>query len=446
MIQIKLPDNAKKIMDTLHEHGYEAYIVGGCVRDSILGKEPKDWDITTSATPQETKALFRRTIDTGIEHGTVTVMFGKEGYEVTTYRVDGKYADHRRPDRVTFTASLEEDLKRRDFTINAMAYDYETGLVDLFGGVADLNQGIIRCVGDASARFDEDALRMLRAVRFAAQLNFQIAPDTGAAIQEKAIFLKEISAERIQVELSKLLLSPHPEKLIDAYQLGMTAIVLPEFDKMMETQQNNPHHMYNVGEHSIEVAKHVKPDMVLRWTAILHDSAKPLVRTVDEKGIDHFHNHEQEGVAIAKEVLKRLKLDNNTIARVARLVEWHDYGKSANISKKTLRKALNKMGTDLFDDYIAFRYGDVAGQSDYRREEKIANIKRVEALYQEIMEEKSCLTVKELALNGTDLIQMGMKPGKEIGYILDRLLQAVLDEPTLNTREKLTELVQRIKS
>ena len=241
-MKIKLPDNVKMILDRLHEAGFEAYAVGGCVRDSILGRIPGDWDITTNALPQDTKKLFKRTIDTGIEHGTVTIMVGKEGYEVTTYRIDGKYEDSRHPSEVTFTKNLTEDMKRRDFTINAMAYNDEEGIIDRFGGMEDIEKGLIRCVGNPKERFSEDALRIMRAVRFAAQLNYSIEDETKNAISELADTLKNISAERIQTELVKLLLSDHPERLMTAYELGITKVILPEFDRCMETPQNNPHH------------------------------------------------------------------------------------------------------------------------------------------------------------------------------------------------------------
>ena len=288
-MKIQMPEAANYIIQTLMAHGYEAYIVGGCVRDSVLGRTPQDWDITTSATPEQTKALFRRTIDTGIEHGTVTIMMDHVGYEVTTYRVDGKYEDHRRPKEVTFTASLLEDLKRRDFTINAMAYNEQEGLVDIFGGAEDLRRGIIHCVGVPQERFDEDALRSLRAVRFAAQLDFEIEAKTRQAIREKAEFLRDISAERIQVELTKLITSDHPERIIDAYELGITAIVLPEFDTMMETPQHTVYHKYDVGRHTVAVMQNIDATPVLRWAALLHDSAKPECRTTDEQGVDHFY-------------------------------------------------------------------------------------------------------------------------------------------------------------
>ena len=273
-MHISIPKHASDIIKTLSAHGYEAYVVGGCVRDSILGKEPADWDITTSALPEQVKALFPRTIDTGLKHGTVTIMMDKVGYEVTTYRIDGTYEDHRRPNEVTFTSDLKEDLMRRDFTINAMAYNEEQGLVDLFGGIQDLTDRIIRCVGNPAERFDEDALRMLRAVRFAGQLNFKIEENTKAAIEAQHTFLKDVSAERIQTELMKLLVSGHPEMIRAAYETGLTSVFLPEFDRMMETPQNNPHHIYSVGDHTVHAVETIAPNPVLRLTMLLHDIAK----------------------------------------------------------------------------------------------------------------------------------------------------------------------------
>lgn len=440
-MKIQMPEAANYIIQTLMAHGYEAYIVGGCVRDSVLGRTPQDWDITTSATPEQTKALFRRTIDTGIEHGTVTIMMDHVGYEVTTYRVDGKYEDHRRPKEVTFTASLLEDLKRRDFTINAMAYNEQEGLVDIFGGAEDLRRGIIRCVGVPQERFDEDALRILRAVRFAAQLDFEIEVKTRQAIREKAEFLRDISAERIQVELTKLITSDHPERIIDAYELGITAIVLPEFDTMMETPQHTVYHKYDVGRHTVAVIQNIDATPVLRWAALLHDSAKPECRTTDEQGVDHFYGHPKAGKAIARRVLRRMKLDNDTIQRVERLVEWHDFGLDGTVTKKTLRRALNRMGPDLFDDYAKLRRADMLGQSDYMQEKKQQDYRHLLEMYREIREAQECLLIRDLKLDGKDLIAMGVQPGPDMGKILNDLLQQVLEEPQLNTKEKLKELV-----
>ena len=439
MEKINMPANARRIIDTLQSAGYEAYIVGGCVRDAILGRNPDDWDITTSAKPSEVKALFRRTIDTGIEHGTVTVMMDKEGYEVTTYRVDGKYEDHRRPTEVHFTASLLEDMKRRDFTINAMAYNDEEGIVDRFDGMGDLQRGIIRCVGNPKERFDEDALRILRAVRFAAQLDFQIDEDTREAIRNQAIFLKDISAERIHVELTKLLISKHPERLVDAYELGITKVVLPEFDAMMETEQNNPHHCYNVGEHTIHVMQQVPATETMRWAALLHDAAKPLCKTSDGQ-LDHFYRHNEEGQKLAGRVLRRLKFDNHTIDRVKRLVLWHDYGMGQLPGMKSFRKSLSKMGPDLFDEYVEIKRADIYGQSDYHREKKLEILDGLIAYYNTIMKEGQCLCLKDLCVTGKDLIEAGMKPGREIGEMLSYLLQCVLEDPAMNEYDTLMRL------
>ena len=275
MVMIQLPEKVKFIINTIMEAGYEAYAVGGCIRDSILGRIPDDWDITTSATPCQVKELFGRTIDTGLKHGTVTVMLDKEGFEVTTYRIDGVYEDNRHPKEVTFTASLIEDLKRRDFTINAMAYNDTVGLVDAFGGMEDIERKVIRCVGNPRERFMEDALRIMRAVRFSAQLGYQIEAETKEAIKELSQNLAHISAERIQTELVKLVISPHPEKLKVACETGITKVILPEFDVCMATEQNNPHHCYNVGEHILKSMEKIRPEKVLRLAMLFHDIGKP---------------------------------------------------------------------------------------------------------------------------------------------------------------------------
>ncbi len=325
MIQIQIPEKARRIIDALWEAGYEAYAVGGCVRDAILGREPSDWDITTNAKPEEVKALFPRTVDTGIRHGTVTVLLGGEGFEVTTYRIDGEYEDGRHPKQVAFTPSLLEDLKRRDFTINAMAYNEREGLVDAFGGLRDLERRRIRCVGRPEERFFEDALRILRAVRFAAQLGFSIEEGTKEAVCGFAPRLSRISAERIQAEVVKLLVSDHPEAWRTVYETGITAVILPEFDACMETPQQNPHHCFSVGEHTLRALTEIEPDKVLRLAILFHDIGKPQVRTRDERGIDHFIRHGEVSQEIAGTVLRRLKFDNDTLRRVKHLVGVHDY-------------------------------------------------------------------------------------------------------------------------
>ena len=432
---IQLPEKVGRIIGTLQEHGYEAYAVGGCIRDSILGREPEDWDITTSAMPEETKALFDKTFDTGIQHGTITVLLEKEGFEVTTYRIDGKYEDSRHPKEVTFTRNLREDLLRRDFTINAMAYNETDGLVDIFGGLEDLEAGMIRCVGTAKERFKEDALRILRGVRFAAQLGFDIEEDTRQGMKELAWTLQNISAERIQVELVKMITSKRPEMLREAYELGMTRIVLPEFDQLMTTGQETPHHMYSVGEHTLHAMKNIRADKILRLAMLLHDMGKPALKTVDEAGVAHFKKHALESERIAENVLRRLKFDNDTIRKVTRLVRCHDLRMPA--TAKSVRSAMNQIGEELFPYYMEVRRADVLAQSMYQREEKIENLDQIEELYHQIVEDGDCVSLKDLAVTGRDLIASGMKPGKEIGEKLEELLKLVIEDPKLNTKEEL---------
>ncbi len=431
-----MPDNAKKILDTLHKAGYEAYIVGGCVRDALLGRTPEDWDITTGAEPFQVKKLFRRTIDTGIEHGTVTVMMGDEGYEITTYRLDGKYEDSRHPSSVTFTRDLTEDMKRRDFTINAMAYNDEEGLVDRFGGVEDIHKRIIRCVGDPMERFGEDALRIMRAVRFSAQLDYEIDADTKAAIKELSPTLEKISAERIQTELVKLLLSDHPEKLKDAYELGITKVVLPEFDRCMDTPQNNPHHAYSVGEHILKSLGFVRSDRILRLTMLFHDMAKPMMHTVDSEGVSHFKGHAEKGAEVAKDIFRRLKFDRDTMDRVCNLIRFHDDRFPAEA--RCVRRAMNRVGED-FPYLLEVRYADTMAQSDYYRDEKLKLIADTKSVYEDILKKNECVNLKDLSVNGKDLIALGVAPGREIGQILKAMLEEVIDEPSRNSRDYLLD-------
>ena len=437
-MQIQLPEDVKRIINTLKEAGFEAYAVGGCVRDCLLGKTPNDWDITTSALPTEVKGLFSHTFDTGIKHGTITVLLHHVGYEVTTYRIDGEYEDGRHPKAVSFTRSLKEDLLRRDFTINAMAYNEDDGIQDLFGGQQDLADGIIRCVGNAEDRFGEDALRMLRAVRFSAQLGFEIEPETLKAMKNLSANLRLVSAERIQVELVKTITSAHPENIRIAYEQGLTAEFLPEFDRCMETTQNNPNHMYTVGEHTIKAMQLIAPEKDLRLTMLLHDIAKPLLKTTDEAGIDHFHGHPQKSMEMAKEILRRLKFDNNTVDRVSRLCACHDV--RIEPRKKCMRRALNKLGGDLFPAFFAVQRADVSAQSDYRRKEKLEWIAQNEADYKDIIDSKECFSLKDLAVNGKDLIEAGVKPGPKVGEILNEMLNCVLEDPETNEKSRLFEL------
>ena len=433
-MKIQLPEKVKVIIQTLEAAGYEAYAVGGCVRDSVLGRIPADWDITTSALPEQVKELFHRTIDTGIEHGTVTVMMDKEGFEVTTYRIDGEYRDHRHPEQVNFTGELKEDLRRRDFTINAMAYNDRCGMVDAFGGIEDLKHGVIRCVGVAGERFEEDALRILRAVRFAAQLGFEIEKETADVARALAGNLKDISAERIQTELVKLLVSPHPEMLRTAYELGITRVVLPEFDVMMETPQHHPHHMYSVGEHTLKALEFTDPEKVLRLSVLFHDFGKPQTRTTVD-GVDHFHGHANVSAQETVRIMRRLKFDNATMDQVKRIVLYHDARPQPD--ERQIRRLLHRAGEDIFPGLFQVMGADILAQSEYRKIEKLVNLERVHQVYDEILKRKDCISLKNLQVTGKDLIAAGMEPGKKIGEILNQMLEDVLETPEHNEREYL---------
>ncbi len=437
-MQIQIPEKANEIITTLTAAGYEAYVVGGCVRDAILGREAADWDITTNAKPEEVKALFPRTVDTGLQHGTVTVLNGKEGFEVTTYRIDGEYLDGRHPEQVLFTRNLYEDLKRRDFTINAMAYNEKEGLVDAFDGLGDLRRGQIRCVGEARERFTEDALRILRAVRFSAQLDFEIEAKTKEALAEFAPRLRKVSAERIQVELTKLLTSDHPEVFRVVWETGITAVILPEFDACMETPQHNPHHCRNVGEHILYTLTGVEKEKSLRWAALLHDIGKPLAHTTDEQGIDHFKGHAKVGMEMANAILRRLKFDNDTRKKVVKLVEVHD-DRQIPLNHRGVRRAIHRIGADLFPDYLKLRRADAKAQNPSLLREKLEILDETERLYREILEAQNCLSLKDLAVTGRDLIDAGVEPGPTLGVILKGMLEAVIEHPEYNTKEYLME-------
>ena len=438
---MKLPENVKTIITTLENAGFEGYAVGGCVRDTLLHKNPDDWDITTNASPIEVKKLFPCTIDTGIAHGTVTVLIGKETFEVTTYRIDGEYEDARHPKEVVFTSCLSEDLKRRDFTINAMAYNDKTGIVDEFGGIQDLEAKINRCVGNPEERFTEDALRMMRAVRFSGQLGYEIEFTTGQAINKLAPTLSKISAERICTELTKLMISEHPDYLRKAYELGMTGVFLPEFDAAMETEQNNPHHCYSVGEHILHSLLFVRADKVLRFAMLFHDMGKAVTKSVDEKGVDHFYGHGKISAEMADRIMKRLRFDNDTRQKVVRLVSYHDL--KIKLTPEGVRRAVVKIGEDLFPILLEVKRADFLSQSMFKREEKEKELQQLEEIYQTVLKNGDCVSIKMLAVTGSDLIAAGMKPGKEIGEALQEMLNLVLKEPSLNTKEYLLSCISR---
>lgn len=404
---MKIPGNVERIIRTLNDHGYEAYAVGGCVRDTLLDRKPGDWDITTSARPQEVKELFRRTIDTGIQHGTVTVMMDRTGYEVTTYRIDGEYEDGRHPKQVEFTSSLIEDLKRRDFTINAMAYSHETGIVDEFGGVEDLNAKTIRCVGDPMERFTEDALRILRAIRFSAQLDFTIEEQTWNAIRVIAPNIAKVSNERIQVELTKLLLSDHPEKIREVYETGISPYISENFDslnwKMAEIPTTLPKEKY------------------VRWAGFLRcANAYDVNGTLMPQPIPSV-TEVPESASRAVKILRDLKLDNDTIGRVKTLVSWS--GVELPETPEAVRRAMSRMEAEVWDALMEL--------NEYSE--------KIHALTEEIRTAGDCLDLKHLAVKGQDLIKAGVQPGKALGATLNQMLDDVLSHPDHNEKEYLLE-------
>lgn len=435
MLKIDMPYEVNLIIDKLEKAGYEAYAVGGCVRDSLLNREPNDWDITTSAKPEEVKAVFRRTVDTGIEHGTVTVIMDNGTYEVTTYRIDGEYEDSRHPKQVEFTSNLLEDLKRRDFTINAMAYNEKSGIVDAFGGMEDLDAGIIRCVGKATERFDEDALRIMRAVRFAAQLGYTIEDETREAARAMHENLRNISAERINIELTKLIVSPNPGYIRIAYETGILDVILPELAELMNVTQNNPHHCYTVGEHIIHSVENIEADRYLRLAMLLHDIGKGVAKYTGDDGIDHFHGHQEISANMAHEVMKRLKYDNETLHLVEKLVKNHDL--YIPTDEKSVRKVMNRLGDGVFPMLMKVKTADFMAQSDFRREEKKAEVDKQIKIYEDIVSRGDCVTLKQLAVTGKDLIENGFEAGPELGKKLNELLEFVIENPELNTKEAL---------
>ena len=369
-MNISIPKNVSIIIDTLNIHGYEAYVVGGCVRDSILGECPADWDITTSGRPEQVKELFSKTIDTGMKHGTVTVLIGKEGYEVTTFRLGVPSEDTQGPE-ASYADSLEEDLQHRDFTINAMAYHPKSGLIDPTGGLSDLEQGLIRCVGDAGERFAEDPLRMLRAIRFAGQFHFRIDGPTLEAIRDRHKTLSAVSAERIQMELLKLLISDHPEAIKIAYETGLTSVFLPEFDVMMNTEQNNPHHCYTVGEHTIRALCLIESNPILRLTILFHDIGKPKSKRWDNVAGWTFHNHNFLGAKMIPSIFRRMKLPMGAEMKyVQKMVELHMRPiviVDEEVTDSAVRRLLNDAGDDI-DALMMLCEADITSKNAIRKQ------------------------------------------------------------------------------
>lgn len=434
---IILPIPVLRALSVLEAYGYEGYTVGGCVRDSLLGRAPNDWDITTNATPDEMKACFKdfRVIETGIRHGTLTVIVDGMQLEITTYRNDGEYLDNRHPVQVTFSEHIEDDLSRRDFTVNAMAYHPTKGLVDLFGGREDLQNRAVRAVGDAKTRFCEDGLRILRAIRFASVLDFDIAEDTAKAVHECRNLLSGIAAERIREEFCKLICGKGAVRILREY-IDVVAIFLPELSRCVGFEQNTKYHCYDVFEHTLQaLALCENTDLVTRLGILLHDIGKPLCYTEDEKG-GHFKGHAPAGVEITKEVLARLRFDNETVRRMALLVEWHDIPLSAE--KKRVKRLMQKLSdADILRLLEVKRCDRLAHAKNYR--EIPPGLALIPSVIDEIRAEDACLSLRTLAVGGDDLMELGIPKGKQIGEMLHALLEEVIEERLPNEKNALLQ-------
>ena len=433
-----LPREVLEILRRLNERGYEAYAVGGCVRDQLLGRTPDDWDLTTSARPEQVMELFApHCIPTGLQHGTVTVRQDHRSFEVTTFRTDGVYSDHRHPDEVHFSDRLEEDLKRRDFTVGAMAMDAQGRIVDLFGGRDDLKNGVIRCVGEADRRFDEDALRIMRALRFMSVLGFSIAPDTADAIRRGREKLRHIAVERICVEMTKLLCGADAARVLLEFP-EVIGVFLPEMLPAVGFDQKNRHHCYDVWEHTVRAVEAVPTEPVLRWAMLFHDLGKPHCFTLDEDGVGHFYGHGKISRTLAAEAMSRLKFDNDSRSRIELLVDWHD--RMIPCTRKGLRRALNKLGADGVAQLIAVKRADNLAQAPAYRERQ-RELDRAEEIITELLAEDACFSLKQLAVDGRDMMALGLS-GPAIGQMLQRLLEQVLEEKLPNDREILLQWAQ----
>ncbi len=440
---IDLPQGVSFLIKELESAGYEAWAVGGCVRDSLLGLAPHDWDICTNAQPEQTLAVFmgRRVIETGIKHGTVTVMLDNVPYEVTTYRTDGVYTDSRRPDSVSFVLSLKEDLSRRDFTVNAMAYHPSHGLYDAFGGAEDLKSKIIRCVGDPAIRFQEDALRIMRALRFSATYGFSIEEKTAQALLDLKDRLLLIAPERIREELMRLIIGTGAVYVLREYA-PVIFTVLPELAPMYNHEQFNPCHHLNIWEHTLQSVSAIAPDSVLRLAMLLHDAGKPACFFRDEKGVGHFYGHPKESHKLAGTVMTRLRFDNQTMKTVEELVLHHDDVIPAK--EKNVLHWLGRIGETRFRQLIAVKHADALAQHPNKREEKLRDIAALECCLQLVLQKELPYKLKDLAITGEDLKAIGIAPGPQVGRMLNTLLEQVMDGELPNEKDALLKAAPKV--
>ena len=435
-----MPQEVCSLLARLESAGYQGWAVGGCVRDTLRGAVPSDWDVTTDARPEQVMALFGpAALPTGLKHGTVTVRTGELHVEVTTFRRDGTYSDHRRPDAVQFSASLEEDLARRDLTVNAMAMDLRGRICDPFGGQEDLSRRVLRCVGDPLRRLDEDALRIMRTLRFAAVLGFTIEPETSAALHRRAPLLADIAAERILVEMNKLLTGEYMASVLLAYP-DVLGVFLPELLPCVGFDQRNVHHCYDVWTHSVYAAAAIVPDAALRWAMLLHDIGKPDCFTVDEHGVGHFYGHPARSAELAEEICRRLRMDKKSAQRIVTLVRWHD--RDIPRTEKAVARAARQLGEDTLRQLLAVKRADNRAQSHLCRG-RAADIDRAEAILDDLVARRSCFSLRDLAVRGDDLTALGLH-GPAVGETLQKLLDAVMDGSVPNERPALLALAQKL--
>lgn len=440
-LKIKLSADVKFIISQLNSFGYEAFAVGGCVRDAIMGLEPHDWDVCTSAKPEQIKVCFKdfNTFDSGIKHGTISVVLNDTVYEVTTYRIDGEYTDNRHPNSVEFTDEITKDLARRDFTVNSMAYNEQQGFVDPFVGIEDIKNNVIRCVGNPDKRFDEDALRILRALRFSSVYGFKIEKNTSSAIKRKAHLLKNIAFERINSEFSKLLCGNYAEPILIEYR-EVFAVFIPEIKPMFDFEPDNIHNKRNLWRHTVSAVKSVENDLLLKLTMLLHDIGKPYFCTADENDTCDFFNHQKIGIDISRKILNRLKYPSKFIDDCLLLIRYHDLRFTG--SKKQIKRIMNTIGLENTERLFVVQYADICSQSDYGQAEKLKDIESARIKFDEIICDNECYTLSQLAVSGADIMQLGVKQGVEVGFILNTLLSKVIDGELTNEKSALLDFAQ----
>lgn len=443
-MNIVLPKNVKIIIDNLNKNNFEAFIVGGCVRDSIIGLTPHDWDICTNAKPDEIKKCFEgfNTFDSGIKHGTISIVLDGEVFEVTTYRIDGTYSDNRRPDSVTFTSDISKDLARRDFTINAMAYNEKSGLIDPYGGKNDLRDNIIRCVGNPEFRFNEDALRIIRALRFASVYDFVIENETSESIYKNADLLKNIAVERISVEFNKLLCGNGVEEILNNYR-DIIAVFIPEIKPMFDYNQHTKHHNRDLWYHTTYSVKSVDNNPLLRMSMLLHDIGKPKACKRDENGTCHFKGHPKHSAEMAEIILHRLKYPTDFIETCITLIKYHDV--RFNGSKRQLRHVMSAIGNKNVELLLKIQRADIMAQSDYKHKEKLEKLDLACRVYKEILSDDDCFTLKQLVINGNDIKNLGVNEGVKIGKILKMLLSLVIEDKLENEKSALIKKAEEIR-